>query len=374
MIKPFNVACLQTVIHEVRDASTKAEVIRENVNRALSLIDYVTGRFGSAKLCLLPEFSLQGFDHLPSLEESLGVCVELPGPEIAPFQEAAAKKGIFIAGNAFEVHQDWPNRWFNTAFLIDPRGEIALRYRKINTGSVVGNACNTSPGDVYSEYVARYGHDALFPVADTDLGRIGMLVCYDICFPEISRALAMKGAEILLHPTGEPYGAHRDSWECAKRARAFENVVYLASANHGAYYCQLPNGKWTNDAGLIFQERVESEIAPSMRSHGSSEVLGFDGKVIARADGPGEAVIQATLDVEALRYRRSQTGMNFLAQLSPEVFAPVYASAQGRPVDSWLREPIKHRSQGPTVSRETIKRLQDRGIFVPPAEAVGAER
>jgi hypothetical protein len=139
------------------------------------------------------------------------------------------------------------------------------------------------------------------------------------------------------------------------------------SANHGAYYCQLPNGKWTNDAGLIYQERVESEIAPSMRSHGNSEVLSYDGKVIARADGPGEAVIQAMIDVEALRYRRTQTGMNFLAQMSPQIFAPIYQRGGHRPIDSWLEHPIQHRGQGPALARQVVRDLQERGVFIPPA-------
>lgn len=364
----YQAAALQTIIREVRDRATKAETIRENVNRSLALIDYVTTRFGNAKLCVLPEFSLQGFDHWDSLDELLAVCITIPGPELGPFREVAAKKGIYIAGSAFEVDADWPGRWFNSTFLIDDRGEIALRYRKIFCGSVQsGFSHNTSPMDVYSEYVQRYGVEGLFPVADTPLGRLGMLVCYDICVPEVARCLALQGAEILLYPTGEPYAWYMEPWEWVKRARAFENLVYVISANHGAYYCQLPNGEWTDSPGLVYQDRVTTEIAPAMRSQGKSEIIDFNGKPLATATGPGEAVILAEIDLEALRRKRAQPGGNFLAQLPVELYAREYARARLRPASAFVDAPLTDRHTANDLLKQTVQDLVDRGIFVAPS-------
>ena len=369
MIRPFNAACIQSIIHEIRDHRTKDEVIRENINRILSNIDYVTGRFGNSKIIVLPEFSLQGFDHLPGVEDSLKICITIPRPETDMLAEAAVEKGIYIGGNAFEVDPDWPGRWFNTAFLISPEGEVILRYRKIYTGSVAGGATNTSPADVLTEYIDRYGYEGLFPVVDTPLGKIGMLVCFDICFPEVTRALAMRGAEIILHPTGEPYGPQRKSWREAKHTRAFENGAYLLSANHGAYYSQTEGGQWMNSADLMFQERQRNEIAPSMRSHGHSEIIDYYGNVVADVTGSGEAVVQGLIDIEALRYKRSQTGLNLLAISMPQVYAPLYEKTQLRPVDQFADHPIQKRGEGRQVLLDTIDRLQREGTFMAPWDA-----
>lgn len=363
MIRPYSVACIQSVIREVRDASTRDSVILENSNRILSLVDYASGRFGAAKLVVLPEFCLQGFDHLATVEQTLGTCISVPGPETDRLAEAAAKKGLYLAASAFEADPDWPGRWFNSAFLIGPDGNILLRYRKIHCGSVVGGANNTSPGDIFSEYVARYGIEGLFPVVDTPLGRIGMQICYDLMYPEVTRALAMRGAEIILHPTGEPYQPYRGVWREIKHARAFENRVYLISANHGAYYCQLANGKWTDAGDLAFQDRQETEVAPSMRSHGHSEIIDYDGRVLVEASGPGEAVITAQLDIETLRYKRGTPGNNFLAQHMPELYAPIYAEAHFRPVDQWANRPIERRDEGRELLQRSIAELQARGVL-----------
>lgn len=171
MVQPYTAACIQSVIREIRDPSVKDEVILENTNRILSMVDYATGRFGNAKLVVLPEFCLQGFDHFDSVEQALGTCITIPGPETDRLAEAAVERGIYIAGAAFETDPDWPGRWFNTAFLIAPDGQVVLRYRKIHCGSVVGGATNTSPADVLTEYLERYGVDGLFPVVDTRWAR-----------------------------------------------------------------------------------------------------------------------------------------------------------------------------------------------------------
>lgn len=367
MVLPYAAACIQSVIREIPGPGAKDEVIRENANRILSLVDYATGRFGNAKLVVLPEFSLQGFDHFETTEEAIGICVSIPGPETDRLARVAAEKGIFIGASAFEVDPDWPGRWFNTAFLIDPRGDIVLKYRKIFCGSVVGGATNTSPADVLTEYLDRYGPEGLFPVADTEIGRIGMMVCYDVCFPEVARALAMRGAEIILHPTGEPYSLVQDAWRSAKHARAFENRAYLLSANHGAYYCRTPSGDWTDSSNLAFQDRHAVELSPTMRSHGHSEIINFRGHVEGVIGSVGESVVTATIDVERLRYERSTRSKNFLSLLMPELFARGTQDILLRPVDGWADAPIDHRDEAGALLDLTISRLRNQGVFAAPA-------
>jgi len=126
------------------------------------------------------------------------VAIEIPGEETDKLAAKARKYNSYIFGASYELDADWPDRYFNCGFIIDPAGEIALKYRKIQCG-VIETGC--SPHEVLDEYFERYGYDSLFPVLDTPIGKLGLLICADGLFgPKVARALAMKGAEILCFP------------------------------------------------------------------------------------------------------------------------------------------------------------------------------
>ena len=109
----------------------------------------------------------------------------LPGPAEASFQAMAARHGIWLLpGSLFEKKE---GRIFNTAPVIDPRGQVIARYRKMFPFRPYESA--TTPG---SEFV-------VFDVPD--IGRFGVSICYDMWFPETTRTLAAMGAEVVLHPT-----------------------------------------------------------------------------------------------------------------------------------------------------------------------------
>jgi predicted amidohydrolase len=248
----------------------------------------------------------------------------------------------YLCGAVLEHDPEWPGLFFNTAFVVGPEGDVILRYRKVDTG---WNLAYTTPGDVYSAYVKRYGGpEAVFPVVDTPLGRLGCLICYDVNFFEVARCLTYRGAEVLLHPTGEPHGGHRPSWEQARRTRAYENLVYFATANQGS---------------------VSGSRFPNFRSRGHSEIIDYEGRVLAVADAVGETLISATVDVEMLRYRRSQAWMNFPAQLKAGMFAKVYRAAQCYPPDLFVDRPMEDRHEGRRAVEETIRRYQQIGRYVP---------
>src|SRR4029453_11064416 len=101
-------------------------------------------------------------------------CDTIPGRATAPLQALAAHNRIYIAGNLFERDPRWPGRFFNSCFLIDPRGEVILRYRRINT------ALWPSPHDFMNEYLAEYGVEGTFPVVDTELGKLAVIACGEI--------------------------------------------------------------------------------------------------------------------------------------------------------------------------------------------------
>ena len=247
----------------------------------------------------------------------------------------------------WEIMDDWPDRYWNTAFICSPEGEVVLKYHKHY--DPLGK---TKPGDVLEEYVDRYGEDALFPVVDTPIGRMGCLTCYDINFPEMARCLALNGAEILLHPTSEgraPFLLEDEGgWEIGKRSRAYENLAYLISANQGSF--------------------LDSDF-PCERMRGRSQIIDFYGRVMTIAETTGEAILQADIEIERLRQRRSQMQMNFLAQLQTEVHGRQYLRKPMWPANLWSETPPPNDMANIKFGMEHIAKLIQDGTFVPPAGA-----
>jgi predicted amidohydrolase len=191
-------------------------------------------------------------------------------------------------------------------------------------------------------------------------------------FPEVARALALRGAEILIYPTGEPYGPHRDAWECSRRTRAYENCAYIISVNHGAYVGPVGEKDFADSPYPIFQERREGEISPVFRSHGHSEIVSYDGRVVTVVNGPGEGIAQATIDIEALRERRAEVKRNVLAQLRSALYAETYANIDAFPLDHWQHKAIQNRREGAAATKSVIDRFVAEKIYVAPqSESAG---
>lgn len=367
MIAPYNVACIQTAIRQVRDPATRDETVRENLYRSISLMEYAAIRFGQPKLVVLPEFYLTGADHLRrTIREWTEVACRIPGPETDALGRAAQELKMYIAGGTMEYDSEWPNRWFNSAFIIGPSGDLLLKYRKHNGADTQGHTTYSTPSGCYTDYVEKYGEDGLFPVVETPIGNLACLLCYDMNFPEVARALALRGAEVLIYPTGEPYGPHRDAWECSRRTRAYENCAYIVSVNHGAYVGPVGEKDFTDSPYPLFQERREGEISPVFRSHGHSEIVSFEGRVVTVVNGPGEGIAQATIDIEALRERRAQVRGNILAQLRSSLYAETYENINAFPLDHWRKNPIQNRREGAEATKSVIKRFLAEKTYVAP--------
>lgn len=346
MIEPWQLTVVQAAVRPVYrgDGPLRCDALEENLERACALVRSGARVYGS-RLYVLPEFFLQGFELGRSTQDWIAASVRIPGPETTRLGEVARETGAYIAGMAYEVVDDYPGRYFNTAFLLSPDGEVVLRYRKFYSLT-----SKTTPADIYDEYTRRIGGPGeLFPVLDTPLGRIGMLGCYDINFPEVARCLALRGAEILLHLTSEGIGPHQaddGGWTIARRARAYENTCYLAMANTGPF--------------------LDSILPPGV-SHGHSQVIGFDGRVMHMADGAGETLITATIDIEALRRQRTMKRFNFLAELIPGAHAPIYAQACGWPLNAYLDRPLASVQDNIDLYDEVLEAQRARGLRVPPS-------
>ena len=193
-----------------------AESIRQNLDRCVDFTRRCVAATG-AELVVLPESATTGFTPDCSTEELWDLVSELPGPVIEPIQDVARELGVHVCVGTYErgaergvVH--------NAAVLISPQGEVLGVYRKTHpfcTEAVSGGGWVT-PGNSVT-------------VCDTDLGKIGMIICFDGDYPELSRIQAVQGAEVILRPSALLRSA--DIWELTSRARAYDNHVFVIGAN-----------------------------------------------------------------------------------------------------------------------------------------------
>ncbi len=254
--------------------------------------------FFDIKLVVFPEFA-----HAAPVYETVGelrdkLAVELPNEQTDRYVRKAKEYGIHIqTGSFLEADPSWPDVVFNSTLLIGPDGVLS-KYRKVNPW--IPWEVHTSPHDLLPR---GYDHP-LFPVVDTELGKLGTAICYDWLFPEAIRALALGGAEVLIRVSAymDPWGATPplDWWTLFNRARAVENMAYVVACNQGASLANYPPFSWP----------------------GGSMIVDFDGRILSQADpGPGEKIVVGPVDIAALRHERERRdGHNLLAHLRTESY------------------------------------------------------
>jgi deaminated glutathione amidase len=195
-----------------------------------------------AQLVALPEnFAFMGEEaRKRELAERLDGA--FPGPILAALSESAAKYGVWIIGGGMPEASDDIARPYNTSVLVDPRGGIASKYRKVHLFDV-----SLPDGTLYRESAATSAGSE--PVTADVLGvRLGMSVCYDLRFPELYRRLVDEGARVVTVPSAFTLMTGKDHWHVLLQARAIENQVYvLAPAQHGKH----PRGRQTYGKSLI---------------------------------------------------------------------------------------------------------------------------
>lgn len=227
----------------------------------------------------------------------------VPGPTTRRLGAIARQHRMCIAAALFERHA---GRIYNTAVLLGRKGELIGRYRK--THVPLGEAVAVSPGHAY-------------PVFRTDFGVVGMLICWDMIFPEVARILALRGAELLLFPT-LGLGPERIG-EAMLSVRAVDNRVYI----------------------------VMSKPAPPGACPGRSAVIDPEGIFVADAGYAKNVVVTATIDLSVPRGESNPGDMfelrdkweEVLSTRRPETYAFLAAA----------RPPVEKRYQN-------IRRLRSR--------------
>ena len=280
MSELYYAACCQT---DFACPATR-EQIAERTNRMCDLVEHtIVGYepFFDVRLLVFPEFAHAApiYDSVEKLLERLALPV--PNEHTDRYVALARKHGCYIqTGTFLEADADYADVVFNTTCLIGPQGLLS-KYRKVNPW-IPWELC-ASPHDLPGY------QDDVFPVVDTELGKLGVSICYDWLFPETARQLVFQGAEVLLRLSAymDPWGATppMDWWTLVNRTRALENTAYVVAANQGASLEHYPPFSWP----------------------GGSMVIDYDGRILAQADpGPGETVVVGPIDIGTIRAERQR--------------------------------------------------------------------
>jgi len=162
-----------------------------------------------AQLVVLPEMWSTGFAY-----RNLAELAQQTEAVVAELQELSTRHRLVIVGSQPEPADD--GRVYNTAHVID-NGRLVASYRKLHLFSLLGEDKAFKGGDEWC-------------LAETSLGKIGVIICYDLRFPELSRRLALEGARVICVPAQWPK-PRQEHWRTLLRARAIENQLYVVSCN-----------------------------------------------------------------------------------------------------------------------------------------------
>jgi predicted amidohydrolase len=197
---------------------TTTDDFAANLATALEIVEQAAAK--EVELVAFPEVFLFIGGRKGKLEHAQ----PLDGEVVGKFREAAKRHGMAILmGSIHERIPDDEEKVYNTSIWIDARGEIAATYRKLKLFDVDLPEVRIKESDTIKP------GDALPPVIDTPLGRVGLTICFDLRYPELYQHLRGKGAEIIFIPSSftAPTGAAH--WEALLRARAVENQVFVAA-------------------------------------------------------------------------------------------------------------------------------------------------
>jgi len=285
----YKVAAIQTETGSCKE---------ENVKRALHQLD-LAGQEGVKLACLHEYFTTECPESGNSNEEIRRMAETIPGPTIDSLAKKAKEHQIYIvAGSILEIDQD---KLYNTSVFISPTGQIVGRYRKTHPENATAKheiGRGITPGEDY-------------PVFDTDIGKIGIMIDVDGSVPGVVEVLTMKGAEVICWPL---------NWS----ARWVNSVEYLPSAwgMIGRCYIILANR---------VGRRSEGSQLSYLSYHGSSRITDPEGNVTAKARNFFEGMAVATIDTDFIKLWRNETiPSDYPLRRKPETYEFVAQSLKAK--------------------------------------------
>jgi predicted amidohydrolase len=238
----------------IRVAAIQFDPTLGAVDGNLTSIETLMARAAAADadLVVFPECAVTGYVY-ESLEEAMSVAQPIPGPVASSIGEMTAQHGLYAVVGMLERRE---SLCFNAALLAGPEGPIGV-YRKTHT-LCLGVDRFTTPGDIP------------YQVHHLPIGRVGVLICYDLRFPEPARVLALQGAQIICLPTNWPVSSTVQP-DVFTRARAAENRVFVVAADR------------------VGRERDAHFL-------GRSQIVEPSGTVLAEAPMEGEEILVHDID------------------------------------------------------------------------------
>jgi len=209
MIEPYQALGLVPTMRGIRHRDEIA-VNLEHLSHLIKAASWLSSLDLPVRLIAVPEGALQGFnDEVLDLdhEEFAAQCaIDIPGPETDYLGALARRWNVYLMAQAKAKHPEFPGRFFNVGFVLSPEGEVILRHHKVVPLLPVEHS--VTPHNVWDKWIELYGRtlDAFYPVADTQIGRLGFLMANEGSYPENARGMAMNGAEVLYR--GQIVGRH----------------------------------------------------------------------------------------------------------------------------------------------------------------------
>ncbi len=213
---------VKAAIVQLRASTSK----KDNLEKILKYVSQAAKK--NAKLVAFPEFMMFYTPQSQTPSQLARQAESIDGGFVRAIRESARENSIEIVGTFYETSAK-KNRVHDTSFLIDRSGRVVSRYRKIHLYDALG----------FRESDKMVPGSGISRPAGTQIGRLGMLICYDLRFPEVSRTLASSGSEIIAAPSAWVRGKSKEEhWISMNKARAIENGCYVISPDQvGHAYC-----------------------------------------------------------------------------------------------------------------------------------------
>jgi predicted amidohydrolase len=260
---------------------------RENKKENLRKIEELTMRAKEqrADLVIFPELCLTGYvvrDQLYELAETLS------GPSTFQIAELTRKTGMYVVFGMPELSEKTKATIYNTAVFVGPEGVIGKYHKRyLPTHSVFEEKRYFRPGYQTAAF-------------DTPLGKIGLCICYDLFFPEVTRLTRLAGAQLIICISASP-SVRRSYFETLTAARAIENTAYLAYVN------------------LV-------GVEDGLQFWGGSRLVSPTGDIISKAKYDEEDFVLCEVDYKDIR--PAEAFIPTLRDLRPEIFDELKKSAE----------------------------------------------
>jgi len=198
---------------------------QENLIKSIEFINEAASN--KAELVCFPEFQMAYSPASQSARQLASIAETVKGEFVTSLSKAAKKNKVGVVATIYEKSDS--TRVYDSAVALSPAGAVLSVYRKLHLYDALGfkESAKLARGKTIKEPVK------------TKAGTIGLLICYDLRFPELSRILTVKGADVLVAPSAWVQGEMKEEhWQIMTKARAIENGSYLIAPDQvGNIYC-----------------------------------------------------------------------------------------------------------------------------------------